>query len=182
MSLPRQPSPDEQVRHWWKAYIAVPALPSITKQFGVSFGVASMVVTVVPGFALLGVALGFMALTTFIRVPFSTFLVTMVLVYKAQGLTSGSMQTLGSDIAPPHARDLFFGIWRLVSQTGKFLSPTVFAWLSAVSGDLAAFAFLSVTAGPAAGLLGFQVKETLTPKGGGLQSSSPNRAPASTAN
>lgn len=60
MSLPRQPSPDEQVRDWWKAFskeqllalylpafalslglgIAVPALPSITKQFEVSFGVA----------------------------------------------------------------------------------------------------------------------------------------------
>ena len=55
---------------------------------------------------------------------------------------------LGTDIAPAHARGRFFGVSRLVAQSGRICSP-------------ASFAFLSVTALASGGIIAFFVAETL---------------------
>ncbi len=71
------------------------------------------------------------------------------------------MQTLGSDIAPAHARGKFFGASRLVSNSGSMSSPVSFALLSQLGGFTAAFAFRSIVGFIAALVFLFYVKETL---------------------
>ena len=41
------------------------------------------------------------------------------------GLSSGTMMTLGADLAPPESRGEFLGMWRLIGDTGGMLGPIV---------------------------------------------------------
>ena len=82
-------------------------------------------------------------------------------------LMSGSMQTLGTDIAPPDARGRFFGVVRLVSHIGGVLSPVVFALLSEGVSFTAAFLFLASTGFTASLVVALLVKETLQRSGTG---------------
>lgn len=61
-------------------------------------------------------------------------------------ITTGNMQTLGSDIAPAHARGSFFGISQTVVQVGHVISPTSFAILADNVSATASFLFLGVAA------------------------------------
>lgn len=116
--------------------------------------------TMIPGQALLGVTLALLALTAFYSSPFLVFVGGMVLVQIAQSLTSGSMQTLGSDVAPAHARGQFLGLWRLMAEAGTLLSPSLFALLAETSGYGASFSFLSIAGFLTAILIATQVRET----------------------
>ena len=76
------------------------------------------------------------------------------------------MQTLVTDIAPPHARGRFFGVSRLVSQTGSLGSTSSFGlitWVlgATVAGYTTAFAVLGGAAVLASGLVAAFIKETL---------------------
>jgi MFS family permease len=117
--------------------------------------------TIVPGFGLLGLSLVLMAAIAALNLPFSYFLVAIILVGLTQSLTGGSMQTLGSDVAPAHARGTFFGIWNTVGQFGNFLSPAVFGLLTEHAGSTTAFSFLAACSLSGAALMFFLVKETL---------------------
>jgi MFS family permease len=117
--------------------------------------------TIVPGFALLGLSLVLMAAITALNLSFSYFLVAIIVVGLAMSLTGGSMQTLGSDVAPAHARGTFFGIWNTVGQFGTFLSPAIFGLLTEYAGSTAAFGFLAACSLGGAALVFFFVKETL---------------------
>ncbi|MEX2431337.1 MAG: MFS transporter [Dehalococcoidia bacterium] len=118
-------------------------------------------VTIVPGLALAGTAMLFMASTAYAALPFSAFIAAFIAVHLAINLITGNMQTLGSDIAPPGARGRFFGVSRLTSQTGSVISPTSFALLSGLAGFGVAFTFLSSTALVASVLVAVFVRETL---------------------
>ena len=100
--------------------------------------------TIVPGFTLLACALGFMALTAYGGWSFELYVVAFLVVVATNNFTTGSMQTLSSDIAPSHARGNFFGLSQTVVQIGHALSPAGFAWLSENSGATAGFVFLAV--------------------------------------
>lgn len=117
--------------------------------------------TIVPGFLLLGASFVFMALTAYLGWSFSAFVAAFLCVHLAQSLTGGSMQTLGSDVAPAEARGQFFGLWRLIQEIGTFLSPALFALLSESYSFTVSFVFLSVTGLTVAALVGTQVRETL---------------------
>jgi MFS family permease len=117
--------------------------------------------TIVPGFGLLGLSMVLMAAITALNLPFSYFVVALIVVGLTQSLTGGSMQTLGSDVAPAHARGTFFGIWNTVGQFGTFLSPAIFGLLSEHAGSTAAFSFLAGCSLGGAALVFFLVKETL---------------------
>jgi MFS family permease len=117
--------------------------------------------TIVPGFSLLAASFVFMAFTAHYRWSFPVFVAAYLCVNFAQGVTSGSMQTLGSDLAPADARGQFFGTWRMVQEIGSVLSPTLFTLISEYQGFTAAFLFLCVTAFSVAFLVGTQVPETL---------------------
>ena len=98
--------------------------------------------TIVPGFTLLAVALGFMAITAYASLSFELYVVAFLVVVATNNFTTGSMQTLSSDIAPAHARGNFFGLSQTVVQIGQTLSPAGFAWFAELSGATAGFAFL----------------------------------------
>ena len=118
-------------------------------------------VTIVPGLALLGAAMLFMAATAFAHLPFTAFVVGFVWMHVTDSLLSGSMQVLGTDIAPTHARGRFFGAGRMVSQAGFMSTPLSFAVLTGVSGFGVAFAFLGGAGFLSALLIGVFIKETL---------------------
>lgn len=46
-----------------------------------------------------------------------------ILIGFGNGLGSGTMMTLGADLAPPGATGEFLGIWRLISDVGQVLGP-----------------------------------------------------------
>jgi MFS family permease len=98
--------------------------------------------TIVPGFTLLALALGFMALTAYAGLSFELYVLAFLVVVATNNFTTGSMQTLSSDIAPSHARGNFFGLSQTVVQVGQALSPAGFAWFAEVSNATAGFAFL----------------------------------------
>jgi len=98
--------------------------------------------TIVPGFTLLGLALGFMALTAYEGWSFELYVVAFLVVVATNNFTTGSMQTLSSDIAPRHARGSFFGLSQTVVQVGHVLSPAGYAWLAENVNATAGFVFL----------------------------------------
>ena len=66
-----------------------------------------------------------------------------MLAVVAGGLTSGSIQTVGADVAPPEARGMFLGLWRFAGQIGFAGSPIVFGFLAYKTGYGSAFLFVS---------------------------------------
>ncbi|MCA9987218.1 MAG: MFS transporter [Anaerolineales bacterium] len=104
---------------------------------------------IVPSFSLqaLGMAL----------IPFTGHLATFVgavtLISVGNGLSSGSMMTMGADLAPPENRGEFLGLWRLVGDLGSSGGPLIVggvaelltlastAWYVSATGLLAALIF-----------------------------------------
>src|SRR5205823_12580070 len=74
---------------------------------------------IAPGFASYGVALVIMSLTAFFPLPMSFFLASYVLVQATAGTTGGTMQVLGTDLAPATNKGRFFAIWRSLAQAGS---------------------------------------------------------------
>ena len=118
-------------------------------------------ITMVPGFALVGAGLTLMALGAYWHWSLGAFVVAFLWMSVAQSITSGSMQVLGSDLAPANARGRFFGIWRLVGEIGHILSPAIFALLAEQVDYGASFSFLALCAFLAAILIGLQLRETI---------------------
>lgn len=117
--------------------------------------------TIVPGSLALAAGLVFTAATAFFAWPFEAFVASFVALHLAASSMAGSMQTLGTDIAPAYARGRFFGVSRLVAQSGRIGSPASFALFAELASFGAAFLFLSVTAVASAVIIGFFVSETL---------------------
>jgi MFS family permease len=117
--------------------------------------------TMVPGFALVGGGLTFLALSAYWQWSLSAFVVAFLWIAVAQSVTSGSMQVLGADLAPANARGRFFGMWRLVGEIGHILSPAIFALLAEKIAFSASFSFLALCAFLAAALIGLQLRDTI---------------------
>jgi MFS family permease len=104
---------------------------------------------IVPSFAIQAVA---MACVPFTR-DFTGLLLVTTLIGFGNGLSSGAMLTLGSDLAPSQARGGFLGVWRFIGDIGSTGGPMVVggvadllelptaAWAMAASGLLAALVF-----------------------------------------
>lgn len=99
---------------------------------------------IVPGFSLLAVALGVMALTAHNHWPFTAYVVAFLLVIATNTITTGNMQILASDIAPSHARGRFFGLTQTNVQIGHVLSPLSFAFLVERADASAGFLFFAL--------------------------------------
>ena len=111
----------------------------------------------VPCFALQGVG---MAL-----IPFTAGAVSLLAVIcfigLANGLGSGTMMTLGADLAPPGGMSEFLGLWRLIGDAGQSGAPLIVgAVADALTLSAAAWVLAAVGLG-AALVLGTRVPETL---------------------
>ena len=106
----------------------------------------------------------FIGITDLAQMSLAVFMVAYLSVHASNGVTGGSMQTLGSDIAPEKARGKFYGIWQTIGTVGSPASTAMFAFLSGSLGFWAAFGFLALMSGATVFILGTQVHDRLRRK------------------
>jgi MFS family permease len=117
--------------------------------------------TMVPGFVFIACGLIFLAWGSHWHWGLASFIVGFFWIHGGGAITSGSMQVLGSDMAPAAARGRFFGFWRLISEIGGLISPALFALMAERVAYSAAFASFAICSLATAALLAFSVKETV---------------------
>jgi MFS family permease len=111
----------------------------------------------VPSFLIQGLAMGLIPLST----DFGSLVLATSLLGFGNGLGSGTMMTLGADLAPPDSRGEFLGVWRLIGDGGHVVGPVLIGGMAQGLGLVAA-TFGLAGVGLLAGLmLGALVPETL---------------------
>jgi MFS family permease len=115
--------------------------------------------TMVPAFTGIAVGMAGLAITAFFHLSFLWYLVTFLFSVALQALTGGSVQTIGTDVAPPEARGTFFGLWRFMGQGGQAMSPIIFAFLADQVNYASSFIFVGATAAVVSYLLIFHVPD-----------------------
>jgi MFS family permease len=118
--------------------------------------------TMVPGFLSMGLALFFLAANASWHWGLAIFIGAFLWMHASQAVTAGSMQVLGSDMAPAHARGRFFGFWRLIGEIGGLVSPALFGFVAEQMGYPVSFAMIALCSLATAALLAFSVEETVT--------------------
>jgi MFS family permease len=116
-------------------------------------------VAAVPSFAVMAIGVGMIPFVS----SYGGLLFAACVIGLGNGLGSGTMMTLGADLAPPGATGEFLGIWRLVGDAGAFLGP-IAVGIIASSTSLKSSAYLLSAIGISATFtLAFLVKETRQP-------------------
>jgi MFS family permease len=113
-------------------------------------------VAAVPSFTVMAAG---MALIPFMH-DYLGLLLAAVVIGFGNGLGSGTMMTLGADLAPPGATGEFLGLWRLIGDTGAAGGPLVVGALADLVGLGVTALVLSGVGLASAGMLGFLVRET----------------------
>lgn len=116
--------------------------------------------TMVPGFTGVALAMTALALSAILHLGLVWYVGLFLAGIAAQALTSGSIQTLGADIAPAEARGMFLGVWRFTGAGAAALSPVAFAVLAGQLGYGSSFLFIAACSAMAAALLLRYVPET----------------------
>jgi MFS family permease len=120
---------------------------------------------VVPAAVTLALGVGFMSLTAALSLPLGAFIAAFVWINMAISAMAGTMQTLGSDVAPEEALGKFFGVNRLIAEAGSVMNPVSFgvmtATIAGAGGFAGAYAITAVAALVAANVVGFGLAETL---------------------
>ena len=110
----------------------------------------------VPSFGVMAVGVGLIPLTS----SYGELLAAAALIGLGNGLGSGTMMTLGADLAPPGATGEFLGLWRLVGDVGGVGGPLAVGLVADELG-LEGSAVVIAGLGLAAALtLAFLVRET----------------------
>jgi MFS family permease len=117
--------------------------------------------TMVPGFLLIAIGLAFLGSSAQWHWGLASFIVGYIWSHGGQSVTAGSMQVLGSDLAPAVARGRFFGFLRLAGDIGGLVSPAIFALVAEQIAYSAAFGLFAIFALTTAALLAFSVSETV---------------------
>jgi len=118
--------------------------------------------TMVPGFVSMAFGLFFLAASAHWHWGLTIFIGAFLWMHASQAVTAGSMQVLGSDMAPAHARGRFFGFWRLIGEIGGLVSPALFGLVAEHMGYGVSFAMIGLCSLATAMLLAFSVRETVT--------------------
>jgi MFS family permease len=92
---------------------------------------------------------------------FLGLLVAAVIIGFGNGIGSGSMMTLGADLAPPDAIGEFLGVWRFIGDVGSAGGPLVVGIVADALGLTATALALSGIGLAAAVILSVLVRETL---------------------
>ena len=121
--------------------------------------------TIVPASALLAVGLYTMGGVAWGELGLPFFILGFILINLAVSFMAGSMQTLGSDVAPAGARGKFFGVNRLIAEAGSATNPGIFtlsvALIAGAGGFTVAFMSMGGFAIAASLLVGLVLRETL---------------------
>ena len=114
----------------------------------------------VPCFLLQGIGMACIPFTD----SFSGLLLATLLMGFGNGLGSGTMMTLGADIAPKKNVSEFLSVWRLIGDTGRTTSPIVIGAIADVLAfSPATFVIAAIGIGASA-IFGLFVPETLKKK------------------
>ncbi len=92
---------------------------------------------------------------------FAGLLLATAVIGLGNGLGSGTMMTLGADLAPREAAGEFLGLWRLVGDGGQMAGPLVVGALAGALGFTVTALTLSGVGLLAAGTIYLAVQETL---------------------
>lgn len=111
----------------------------------------------VPSFAIMAVGVALIPLAA----NFLGLLLAACVIGFGNGIGSGSMMTLGADLAPPDALGEFLGIWRFVGDAGQAGGPLVVGIVADAVGLTATAFVLSGIGLAAAVILSVLVRETL---------------------
>ncbi|HEY7146086.1 MAG TPA: MFS transporter [Streptosporangiaceae bacterium] len=124
--------------------------------------------TMLPGFTGVAIAMTALACSAFFRLDLAWYVVLFLAAIGAQALTSGSVQTLGADIAPAGHRGTFLGLWRFTGTSAAALSPVLFAVLASQLGYGSSFILIAASSVVTAVLLARYIPETrqLAPRPG----------------
>ncbi len=102
-------------------------------------------VAAVPSFAVMALGVALIPLAS----SYLGLLGAAAVIGFGNGLGSGTMMTLGADLAPPRATGEFLGLWRLVGDAGSAGGPLVVGVMAArfgLTGSAAALALIGVVA------------------------------------
>jgi MFS family permease len=111
----------------------------------------------VPSFAIQALGMALIPLSS----SFFTLLLATALIGFGNGLGSGTMMTLGADLAPHDSRGEFLGLWRLIGDGGGSGGPIVVGWVAGLLGLVPATFVIAGVGLAAALILGSLVPETL---------------------
>lgn len=112
--------------------------------------------TSVPSFALMAVGIALIPLAT----GFLSMMAIVMIIGFGNGLGSGAMMTLGSDLAPRGAVGEFMGVWRFVGDSGRASGPIVVGGLADLAGWTTTTLILALVGAGSAATLALLVKET----------------------
>jgi sugar phosphate permease len=112
---------------------------------------------IVPSFTLQAAGMMLIPLTT----GFAGLLITAAMIGFANGLSAGTMLTLGADFAPDDARGEFLGLWRLIGDIGSTGGPIVVGGVAALLALQTSAVVIAGTGLMAASIFAFRVPETL---------------------
>jgi MFS family permease len=111
----------------------------------------------VPSFAIMAVGVALIPLAA----DFHGLFIAASVIGFGNGIGSGSMMTLGADLAPPDAVGEFLGIWRFIGDAGTAGGPLAVGIIADALGLAATALALSGIGCVAAIILGVLVRETL---------------------
>jgi len=110
----------------------------------------------VPSFAIMAIGIGMVPFAG----GFTGLLIAGLVIGLGNGLGSGTMMTLGADMAPPGATGEFLGIWRLIGDVGMVVGPLAVGVIAAGFGLTGSAIVLMVAGILSSSILFFLVKET----------------------
>ena len=111
---------------------------------------------IVPSFFIQGVGMALVTLAT----GFTGLLAATMVIGFGNGLGSGTMLTLGSDLAPKESMGEFLGVWRLVGDAGNTGAPIVVGAVADMVGLSLATLVIAAVGLAAAGVFAWYVPET----------------------
>jgi MFS family permease len=112
--------------------------------------------TSVPSFTIMAIGMAMIPLAA----GYWQLMAAALVIGFGNGLGSGSMMTLGADLAPPGATGEFLGLWRLIGDTGSAAGPLVVGSVADLVGLAATALVLSAAGLASAGILALLVRET----------------------
>ena len=122
----------------------------IMDRFGRKFAIVPSFLLQALGMAAIPLTGGFISLTAAVCV-----------IGIGNGLSSGSMMTLGADLAPPADVGDFLGVWRLIGDGGRMGSPLVVGGISDIVGLHPAALIIACAGLCSSAIFAFLVPETL---------------------
>ncbi len=112
---------------------------------------------IVPSFFIQAIGIALIPMTQ----SFEGLLLAAALIGIGNGMSSGAIMTLGSDLAPVKTRGEFLGVWRFIGDSGRMVAPLLVGLIAQQLALQSAAVAMSGAGLMAAGIFAFLVPETL---------------------